>query len=215
MQCFNVPKGKSIHKQVLLAHGAGAGMQSDFMQHIARELSENGVTTWLFDFPYMQKAQALGKKRPPDRAPVLLDAFSTAIGEVTSSRAFDPDVPFYIGGKSMGGRIASLWASDDELVLPENVSLAGVIALGYPFHPPGKPEKLRTEHLSTLRCPMLIVQGERDTFGNQSLVSELVLPDIVSLLWLADGDHSFKPRKASGFSQQAHIAQAADWIAAW
>ncbi|WP_100658459.1 alpha/beta family hydrolase [Alteromonas flava] len=212
MQCFKPPTGKKTHLQIILAHGAGAGMQSEFMQAMANALSQRGVLTWLFNFPYMQIQESTGKKRPPDRAPKLLDAISQVLEQVTSEPEFEPTTPLLLGGKSMGGRMMSMWAAEQATTAgPIN----GVVALGYPFHPPGKPDKLRIEHFSQLPCNILIIQGERDTFGNQACVAQLTLPSLVNVRWLADGDHSFKPRKSSGLTQQQHILQAADWIAQW
>lgn len=115
--------------------------------------------------------------------------------------------PIYIGGKSMGGRMASLVA--DEL------GVAGLICLGYPFHPPGKPDKLRTAHLAGLQTPTLICQGERDTFGQRAEVAGYDLSSAINFEWLPDGDHSFKPRKRSGFTEADNLAAAAAACAAF
>ena len=112
--------------------------------------------------------------------------------------------PLFVGGKSMGGRYASLFAAE-----PEVRGLAGVIALGYPFHPPGKPERLRTEHLGRLNAPMLIVQGERDSFGTREEVARYDMPDDVRIAWAPDGDHSLQPRKSSGRSTEENLDFAA------
>lgn len=189
---------------LLLAHGAGAGAESDFMQDMATQLSELDVRVVRFNFPYMTQIADTGKKRPPDSMPKLEAHFKNVIEQALHKW---PDAPLFIGGKSMGGRVATLIAHDTDAV--------GVIALGYPFHPPGKPEKLRTEHLMLFEKPLLIVQGERDTFGNRQEVEGYSLPERISTLYLTDGDHSFKPRKASGFTQSAHIASAAQRCAAF
>ncbi|CCQ09665.1 Predicted hydrolase of the alpha/beta-hydrolase fold [Pseudoalteromonas luteoviolacea B = ATCC 29581] len=185
---------------LVLAHGAGAGSDSDFMVDIAKQVAKRGVNVARFDFDYMQLAKAQNKRRPPDRAPKLLDCFKRHLTEL------DNNLPCFIAGKSMGGRMATLLAAEGI----DNVS--GVIALGYPFHPPGKPEKLRTEHFSDIHLPFHIIQGERDTFGNKDFVSRLNLPSSLEIHWLEDGDHSFKPRKASGFSESMHRERAAEII---
>ncbi|MFC0116337.1 alpha/beta family hydrolase [Pseudoalteromonas xiamenensis] len=185
---------------LLLAHGAGAGLDSDFMVEIAELLAARGVNVARFDFEYMQQAKALNKRRPPDRAPKLLDCFLENIHRVNS------DLPLFIAGKSMGGRMATLLAAQNE------VDVYGVIALGYPFHPPGKPEKLRTEHFGDVTVPFLIVQGERDTFGTKDEVLGLPIPQTIKFEWLQDGDHSFKPRKSSGYSESGHRVTAANAI---
>lgn len=179
---------------VILAHGAGAPMDSPFMQVIAEGLAASGWRVLRFEFPYMQKRRHDGKRRPPDRAPVLLDHFRSVV-----AGAGDP-ARLVIGGKSMGGRMASLIA--DEL------GVAGLICLGYPFHPPGKPEKLRTAHLATLATPTLILQGTRDALGSQTDVEGYELSPAIQLAWLEDGDHSFKPRKSSGRSETENLSEA-------
>lgn len=185
---------------LLLAHGAGAPMDSDFMNAFVEALAAQGGRTLRFEFPYMATRRADGRKRPPDRAPKLEAAFHAAYASATSDGA-----PCFVGGKSMGGRIASMVADD--------VGAAGVICLGYPFHPPGKPEKLRTAHLQTLRTPTLILQGERDPFGKRDESAGYGLAPTVRIRWMPDGDHDLKPRKASGHTHAGHIRDAAD--AAW
>ena len=180
--------------RILLSHGAGAGSDSDFMQQLACALESLGLVVCLWDFPYMVQAKLLHKKRPPDRMPVLLEALRQKVA------TFEDDLPLFLAGKSMGGRVSSM--------LLDELSLAG-IAYGYPFHPIGKTHVLRVEHLQALQQPLLIVQGERDGFGHFDEVSRYSLSEQVSLQWLPDGDHSFKPRKASGFHQQDHIQTAA------
>ncbi len=189
---------------LILAHGAGAGAESGFMQDMAEQLGELNLRVVRFNFPYMTQIAETGKKRPPDKMPKLEAHYKEIIEQALAKW---PNEPLYIGGKSMGGRVATLIAQD--------TNAAGVIALGYPFHPPGKPEKLRTEHLETFDKPLLIIQGERDTFGNQQEVNDYALPETVSTQFLADGDHSFKPRKASGLTQTEHITTAAQWCAAF
>ena len=170
-------------KTVVLAHGAGAPMDSDFMNVISAGLAAAGLRVARFEFPYMVKRREDGKRRPPDRAPVLLETYLQVAAELGPENLI-------IGGKSMGGRIASMVADE--------AGVAGLVCLGYPFHPPGKPEKLRTEHLGTLKTPALILQGERDPFGRRDEVDGFALSKSIAVAYLPDGDHDLKPRKASG-----------------
>ncbi len=178
---------------VALAHGAGAPMDSPFMDAVAAGLAERGWRVARFEFPYMALRRTEGRKKPPDRAPVLQEAWAGVIGKLGPGR-------LVIGGKSMGGRIASLVA--------DTARVRGLICLGYPFHPPGKPEKLRTEHLADLRTPTLILQGERDPFGTHDEVGGYALSPAIEVVFLPDGDHSFKPRKASGHTEDGNIEEA-------
>ena len=192
----------------LFAHGAGAPMDSDFMQALAELLAARGVGVVRFEFPYMQERRVSGKRRPPNKMDELLASFQAQIdraGEALSA------VPLFIGGKSMGGRVASMLAQENF----ECGKVAGALCLGYPFHPPGKPEKLRTEHLASLTCPTLIVQGTRDKLGNRDEVAGYPLSAAIALCWLEDGDHDFKPRKVSGLKQQQHWQAAAERAAAF
>ncbi|WP_107851359.1 alpha/beta fold hydrolase [Oceanimonas marisflavi] len=182
----------SAASRVLLAHGAGAGMEHAVMQALAEGLAGDDIQVVRFEFPYMQKTRADGRRRPPDREPVLLDCWRQLAGEFAHPRLF-------LAGKSMGGRMASLVA--DEL------APAGLILLGFPFHPPGKPERFRGQHLATIKTPTLLLQGERDTFGNREAVADYDLADTVTTRWITDGDHGFKPRKASGATLERNLAQ--------
>jgi predicted alpha/beta-hydrolase family hydrolase len=177
----------------VFAHGAGAGQNSNFMQLIAEALAKKNVNVIRFNFIYMQLAHDLGKRRPPDRADKLLAHFNSVLSEIDSL------YPVFIGGKSMGGRMASM--------LLEESDALGCICMGYPFHPPSKPEKLRTEHLLSINKPILILQGERDTFGKSDEIETYKLSERVQVNYLPDGDHSFKPRKASGYSLEDNINQ--------
>lgn len=184
-------------RTLLLAHGAGQGMDSPFMAAVAAGLGAAGLRVARFDFPYMVRARAEGRRRPPDRAPVLLGAYAEAIDALLAAGAARERL--LIGGKSMGGRMASLIADEQRV--------AGLVCLGYPFHPPGKPDKLRTEHLADIATPTLICQGERDPFGNRDEVAGYTLSPRITVAWLPDGDHSFKPRKASGHSEADNLAR--------
>jgi predicted alpha/beta-hydrolase family hydrolase len=186
----------------LFAHGAGGPMDSPFMAQVARALGERGIRVVRFEFPYMA-ARRSGEKRggAPDRQPVLLQAWRDVVAELGGGATL------VIGGKSLGGRMASLVA--DEL------RVRGLVCLGYPFHPPGQPARLRTGHLAALATPALIVQGSRDPFGTRHDVAAYQLSPTIELEWLEDGDHSFKPRKASGFSERDHLARAVERTAAF
>lgn len=194
---------------ILLAHGAGAPMTSPFMETMTKLLVERGLQVSRFEFAYMAARRDGGKRRPPPKAERLMDEYKDAVALVR--RKMKKDQPLLIGGKSMGGRVASLVA--DELFAEREIS--GLVCLGYPFHPPGKPDKLRTAHLIDMRCPVLIVQGERDPFGNRGEVEEMQLSPEIGLHWAADGDHDLGPRGGSGFTRAGNLAGAADAIAAF
>jgi predicted alpha/beta-hydrolase family hydrolase len=158
----------------------------------------------------MQTIKATGKRRPPDKADKLMSHFTAVIESCSKNNNALQNLPVFIGGKSMGGRMSTM--------VYEGISnVKGAIALGYPFHPPGKPEKTRTEHLLTAEKPLLIIQGERDTFGNKNEIESgqenYALSSAIECVFLEDGDHSFKPRKASGKTQQEHIVKAAELTA--
>ena len=188
---------------LLLAHGAGAGMDSPFMEQLAEALARRDIRTLRFDFPYMARARAEGRRRPPDPAPVLLEHWRAM---VATWRAAESG-PLWLAGKSMGGRMASLLA--DEL------GATGLVCLGYPFHPAGKPERLRTEHLATLATPTLIVQGERDALGTRTEVAGYALAPTLEVQWIATADHDLKPLKSSGLSQTQALVETAAWVAAF
>ena len=183
---------------IAFAHGAGAPMDTPFMTGVAGRLGKAGLRVVRFEFPYMAQRRIDGRKRGPDRAPVLLDTWRCV------AERFAGAGRLFLAGKSMGGRYASLFAAG-----PDSGDIAGVICLGYPFHPPGKPERLRTDHFGSVTAPMLIVQGERDTFGTRSEVETYALPASVTLIWAPDGDHSLKPRRASGISESENLDLAA------
>lgn len=196
---------KSAPLTVALAHGAGAPMDSPFMDAFADGLVARGLRAARFEFPYMAQRRDDGKKRPPNPARVLLDTWRQVIGEIGRDN-------LVIGGKSMGGRMASMVATELEA---EGTPVRGVVCLGYPFHPPGRPEKLRTEHLQTLKTKTLICQGTRDPFGTEAEVPGYLLSKAIRLMWLADGDHGFKPRKASGRTEAQNWDTALDAIQAF
>ena len=185
---------------LILAHGAGAGMTSPFMQYFAENLAKNRIRVVRFEFPYMAKVRETGKKRAPDRLPKLQEAYSAVHAMVKRKRTV-------IGGKSLGGRVSS--------TIAEELGVAGLVCLGYPFHPVGKPDKLRTAHLEHLETPTLIVQGERDTFGKRDEVANYSLSSQIDVHWSPDGDHGLKPRKASGRIEQQNWDEAITTITNW
>lgn len=191
---------KSAALTLALAHGAGAPMDSDWMNMVAAAVAAKGFRVIRFEFPYMTERRTTGKKRPPNPARILEETWDAVIGDLGPER-------LVIGGKSMGGRIASMVA--------DRTGVQGLVCLGYPFHPPGRPEKLRTEHLATLKTPTLICQGERDPFGTKDEVPGFTLSKKIKLHWAPDGDHGLKPRKKSGFTEEQNIADAVSAIAAF
>jgi predicted alpha/beta-hydrolase family hydrolase len=191
---------------LLLAHGAGAQMDSSFMESFAALMAKRGIGVARFEFPYMAARRAGGKKRPPPKAESMQPSYLEAVAQC---RASHPERPLFIGGKSMGGRIASLVADE---VFARGECL-GLVCLGYPFHPPNVPDKPRTAHLLALQCPALIVQGERDPFGPKTELLAFVLAPSISFHWAGDGDHDFGPRGGSGFTRKGNLAAAADAVA--
>jgi hypothetical protein len=187
-------------RTVLLAHGAGAGMDSEFLVAVVHGLVAASLRVVRFEFPYMA-ARRHGERRGPDPAPRLCAHFRAIAAR------FGPPQNLVLAGKSMGGRIATMVA--DEL------GVAGVGALGYPFHPPKEPARLRTAHLAALRTPCLILQGERDPFGTRAEVLGYVLSPAISVHWLPDGDHSFGARQKSGHSTAGNLAAAIAALAAF
>lgn len=183
---------------IVLAPGAGAGMRHPFMASMAARLGEAGLRVVRFEFPYMARA-AGGRIGRPDPERVLRATWLEVIEQLGGGARL------VIGGKSMGGRYASMVADE--------AGVRGLVCLGYPFHPLGKPERTRTAHLEGLRTPALIVQGTRDPMGTREEVGGYVLSSSIRVRWLEDGDHSFKPRRASGFTAAQHLDAAAAAVA--
>ncbi|MGF9567183.1 alpha/beta family hydrolase [Neorhizobium sp. BT27B] len=191
---------------ILLAHGAGGAMDSRWMEDMSAALMQNGFQVVRFEFEYMAAHRTTGKRSPPPRAERLQDEFMTVVEE------FGSRANLLIGGKSIGGRVASMIADD----LLDKGAIAGLVCLGYPFHPIGKPETLRTAHLTDLRTPTLICQGTRDAFGSKEEVQSYDLSGSIELNWLEDGDHDFKPRKAkTGLTVADNIGTAARRASTW
>ncbi len=179
---------------LVLAPGAGAAMDSRFMNVIAAGVAAAGIRVVRFEFPYMRATRETKRRSAPDREPVLLQAWRDVIA------ALGGGSQLIIGGKSMGGRIASMVADE--------VGARGLVCLGYPFHPPGRPERLRTAHLESLRTPALIVQGTRDQFGKREEVERYRLSARIKIEWIEGGDHSLKPAARSGRSESQNLEQA-------
>jgi len=178
---------------VVLAHGAGSPMDHPFMVTISEQLGTYGPKVLRFEFPYMQMTRRDGERRLPDPKHLLLQHWKTVIEFLPKNRRI------VIGGKSLGGRMASMIA-DESLV-------SGLICLGYPFHSPNKPKKTRVAHLETLQTPTIILQGERDPFGSYEEVKQYSMSPAINIHWLADGDHSFKPRKLSGRTETENLEE--------
>ena len=185
----------------LFAHGAGGAMDTPFMTTIARGIGEHGIRVVRFEFPYMAARREGKKSGAPDRQPVLLDCFRRVIDEHGGGARVA------VGGKSLGGRMASMVADE--------AGVRALVCFGYPFHPPGKPQQLRTAHLENLRTRALILQGARDPFGGEEEVSSYALSRTIHVEFMTDGDHSLKPRKSSGVTERENLARAADAAAAF
>ena len=187
---FLIDGDDSAKRTFIFAHGAGGPMRTPWMTKVAKGLAERGIRVVRFEFPYME-----AKKKAPDREPVLLEAWRDAI------RAEGGGVTF-VGGKSMGGRMASMVADE--------MNVRGLVCFGYPFHPPGRPDKLRTKHLETLKTPTLILQGERDPFGTRDDVKRYKLSRAITVEFIEDGDHSLKPRASSGKTESENLVRAVE-----
>lgn len=186
---------------LILAHGAGAPGDSPFMEELAEALDAEGIAAVRFEFPYMQKRRQDGKRRPPDRQPRLLESFRSVLEEVRSE--VGDSCPILVGGKSMGGRMASL-------LVAEESGIDGLVCFGYPFHPPGKPDSWRIDHFPRIECPMLVMQGTRDPFGKPDEVNERRSElGACQLVWLEGGNHDFQPLARQAETRQDLIKEAA------
>lgn len=188
---------------LLLTHGAGAPASSPLLESVAAGLGERGVRVIRFEFPYMAARRETGRRRPPDRAAVLLETWAEQVRRARSSARL-----LAIGGHSMGGRYASMLAADAS---PQSPAIDAVVAIGYPFRPPQAAEP-RVAHLAGLQSPMLIVQGTRDPFGSRDDVAGWAIPAPIRFSWIPDGDHALVPRRSSGRSSALNYAAAADAI---
>jgi len=198
---FMVDGSSGAPLTLVLAHGAGAPMDSLFMTTVAQALAGDDLRVVRFEFPYMYARRHHHARRAPDREEVLLDVWREVIKVLGVTRQL------VIGGKSLGGRIASMVADAAEV--------RGLVCLGYPFHAPGKAPGIRLKHLMSLRTPALIVQGTRDSFGPRGEVEKYALAPQIRIAWIEDGDHSFKPRARSGRTEQENLASAVDEVRAF
>jgi uncharacterized protein len=190
---------------VLLAHGAGAPMDSPWMNMMATALAGAGLRVARFEFGYMASRRN-GTRKPPPRADMLTSEYLAAVEQL------DAQGPLIIGGKSMGGRVASMIADD----LHTAGKIAGLLCLGYPFHPPGKPAQNRTRHLATIGAQTLICQGTRDPFGTREEVSGYELSSLIEIVWVEDGDHDLQPRKRrSSICAAEHLRVLASQVTDW
>lgn len=186
--------------RLLIAHGAGAGQDSPFMRRLREALAGEGVQTLAIEFAYLQQMRREARRRPPPRIDRLVEELARWCDLLSH-----PELPRpWLGGKSMGGRAASLLAARDQA--------RGLVLCGYPFHPTGKPESLRLSHWPLLACPILVVQGSRDPFGSREELASYDLGSAETHL-LEDGDHDWKPRRASGRTQTELIEEGAATIA--
>lgn len=190
----------------VFAHGAGVGMAAPFMDTLARHIAAAGIRVVRFHFPYMEDMVRTGRRRPPDGGRILRAAFADVIHHCIEHEHCPPE-RLIIGGKSMGGRIASMIA--------DGHGVGGVVCLGYPFHPPRQPAKLRTGHLHSVATPVLICQGERDPFGTREEVGQYPLSPAIRVHWLPEGDHDFAPPGNGGLTHAGNLAAAGDAVVAF
>ena len=202
---YRASKPKPRGTTVILGHGAGANQLSGFMRLFAAGLAERGIDVMTFNFLYMEQGRKI-----PDPAPRLELCYRAVIEAALNHKKLKGN-RLVIGGKSMGGRIASQVAAANG----ENID--GLVFLGYPLHPPGRPEKLRAEHLPLIKAPMLFVQGSRDAFGTEPEITSIIkkLKLRAELLAIEGGDHSLKVPKSAGVSQETVYHQAMDHISEW
>ncbi|MEP3048748.1 MAG: alpha/beta fold hydrolase [Roseibium sp.] len=192
----------------LLAHGSGAPMDSMFMEKLVKALSVEGIAVARFEFAYMAGRRTGGSKRPPPKAERLIGEFQTALQELIKTT----EGPVFLGGKSMGGRVAAMLGGGGSL--PGRVK--GVYCFGYPFHPTGQPDAdWRLAPLQETKRPVLVLQGDRDPFGTKAELETITLPDHVALTYLEDGNHDFGPRGKSPATLDGNIKEAAKQAAAF
>lgn len=188
---------------LVLAHGAGAGMEHTFMQSVADALAEAGMATLRYDFPYMHAG-----RRFPDRPPRLLATVRAAVSHAASCA---PGLPILAGGKSMGGRMTSLAHAEAPLQ-----GVRGLVFFGFPLHPPKKPGTERAAHLSQVRTPMLFLQGTRDAFAPRERLTPVVRAlETAQVHWLEGADHGFYVLKSSGRTDEELRAEAIGAVRAW
>ncbi|GHB16797.1 alpha/beta family hydrolase [Salinicola rhizosphaerae] len=199
-------EGAAVHARWLLCHGAGAGHDSSFLTSLRQAIAATGVQVVAIEFGYMAMMRREGRRRPPPRVERLVDELAVWQHAI---REHDSLTPLWLGGKSMGGRVASLLATR----APVAHECAGLVLCGYPFHPPGKPERTRLDHWSAICCPLVVIQGTRDPFGRREEVADYALPPQTEMHFLEGGDHDWQPPKRSDATQDSLIAEASSIIA--
>ena len=201
------PRHGDVATVLVLAHGAGNDMHSGFLSHVCDGVARTGIATLKFNFPYKEKG-----RKAPDPAAKLEATWRAVLDRVRTEPSFGFD-EIFVGGKSLGGRMASR-------VVAQGEDVAGLVFLGYPLHPPGKTDKLRSAHFPEIAVPALFIQGTRDSLCNLDLLRGALpaLKGNADLRLVDDGDHSFNVPKRAGKSQEQiwnHIvAEVADWISA-
>lgn len=198
---------RGADRAVLLAHGAGSDMEAPALTVVADALADAGVPSLRFNFPYRVRG-----KKAPDRAPVLEAAAREAVGELCERAGLGPE-RLVLGGRSMGGRYCSMVVGHPD----DPVAALGLLLLGYPLHPAGKPEKLRVEHFPRLDVPVLFVSGTRDALAPRETLDReaAAIPGPVSFHWLETADHGFRPLKRSGWTQEEALAETASASVEW
>ncbi|MFM8237201.1 MAG: alpha/beta family hydrolase [Actinomycetota bacterium] len=194
---------RGADRAVLLAHGAGSDRQAPALAAVADALAGVGVPSLRFDFPYR-----IAGRKAPDRPPVLAAAVEDAIRRL-ASRTGLPRERLVLGGRSMGGRYCSMAAADGGAL--------GCALLGYPLHPPGKPDRLRVEHFGALTAPVLFAQGTRDSFGSpdELRAAAAAIPGRVTFHWVDSGDHGFRPLRSSGLDPDGVLVDVAAAVVAF
>ncbi len=195
---FIINGKKKAIKRIILAHGAGAAMDSEWMEELTKKLVKRDIQVIRFNFPYMIKAQEEGKKYPPSGKQILLESWERMIEKHRQMGHL------FIGGKSLGGRMASLIADGNKV--------DGLVCLGFPFHAPGKSIGDRAEHLKKMKTPTIILQGKRDSMGSFEELKGLRFARKVKINWVESGDHSFKPLKSSGLSLDDNLEYVAEAV---
>jgi len=195
----NLPERWNRENAIILAHGAGQGIDSPFMKFFHEALPKRGFLSIQFNFQYMESG-----KKVPDPQPKMQERYRQIVDEV--AKAHRPE-RIIIGGKSMGGRVASYIAGDTPQV-------RGLVFLGYPLHPPGKQDQMRDAHLYDIKLPMLFLSGTRDTFAERPLLEKVVnrLGDRATLIWTEGGDHSLKVGSKGGNSLEAAVEEIQKWV---
>lgn len=197
-------RSPEAHWLLVLAHGAGAGMRHPFMEMLARELATAGVATLRYQFPYMEQ-----RRRIPDAPAVLTATVRAAVRTATEAA---PELPLLAGGKSLGGRMTSLAASEQPLD-----GIRGLVFFGFPLHPPNRPGTTRGDHLTRVSVPMLFLQGTRDSFADLKLLRPICakLGSRVTLRLVETGDHSFHVLKESGKTDAEVVRELAQAVGSW